>query len=231
MENKKPKLRFNGYEEDWKENQLSSIFDFEIPHNSLSRDKLNNDTGEVKDIHYGDVLIKYGSVVDVNRETIPYITGAKKAEYSNAGLKDGDIVFADTAEDTSAGKAIEIQNIKGSHVISGLHTIVARPKENFSPYFLGYNFNSDTYHSQLIPLLQGIKVLSINKSALQCTKLNYPKDLQEQKKIGEFFEELDELICAKEQELEKLKQIKAALLDKMFPNDESDKSNRGGITK
>ena len=76
--------------------------------------------------------------------------------------------------------------------------------------------------------MQGIKVLSINKSALQCTKLNYPKDLQEQKKIGEFFEELDELICAKEQELEKLKQIKAALLDKMFPNDESDKSNRGG---
>ncbi|WP_347144504.1 hypothetical protein [Parabacteroides distasonis] len=93
MENKKPKLRFNGYEEDWKENQLSSIFDFEIPHNSLSRDKLNNDTGEVKDIHYGDVLIKYGSVVDVNRETIPYVTGAKKAEYSNAGLKDGDIVL------------------------------------------------------------------------------------------------------------------------------------------
>lgn len=76
--------------------------------------------------------------------------------------------------------------------------------------------------------MQGIKVLSINKSALQCTKLNYPKDLQEQKKIGEFFEELDELICAKEQELEKLKQIKAALLDKMFPNDESDKSNRWG---
>lgn len=52
----------------------------------------------------------------------------------------------------------------------------------------------------------------------------------EQKKIGEFFRNLDELIEAKELELEKLRQIKLALLDGMFPSDEPDKLNRGGIT-
>lgn len=50
----------------------------------------------------------------------------------------------------------------------------------------------------------------------------------EQKKIGEFFRNLDELIEAKELELEKLRQIKLALLDGMFPSDEPDKLNRGG---
>lgn len=50
----------------------------------------------------------------------------------------------------------------------------------------------------------------------------------EQKKIGEFFRNLDELIEAKELELEKLRQIKLALLDGMFPSDESNKPNRGG---
>lgn len=50
----------------------------------------------------------------------------------------------------------------------------------------------------------------------------------EQKKIGELFRSLDELIEAKEQELEKLRQIKLALLDGMFPSDEPDKLNRGG---
>lgn len=49
----------------------------------------------------------------------------------------------------------------------------------------------------------------------------------EQKKIGEFFRNLDELIEAKELELEKLRQIKLALLDGMFPSDESNKPNRG----
>ena len=49
----------------------------------------------------------------------------------------------------------------------------------------------------------------------------------EQKKIGELFRSLDELIEAKEQELEKLRQIKLALLDGMFPSDEPDKLNGG----
>ena len=49
----------------------------------------------------------------------------------------------------------------------------------------------------------------------------------EQHKIGEFFKELDELIAAKEQELEKLRQIKLALLDKMFPSDNEEMQNRG----
>ena len=49
----------------------------------------------------------------------------------------------------------------------------------------------------------------------------------EQKKIGEFFRNLDELFEAKELELEKLRQIKLALLDGMFPSDEPDKLNRG----
>ena len=53
----------------------------------------------------------------------------------------------------------------------------------------------------------------------------------EQKKIGEFFSNLDELIEAKELELEKLRQIKLALLDGMFPSDESNKLNRGGYNE
>lgn len=47
----------------------------------------------------------------------------------------------------------------------------------------------------------------------------------EQQKIGEFFKQLDELIGAKEEELEKLRQIKLALLDKMFPSDNQDVTN------
>ena len=43
--------------------------------------------------------------------------------------------------------------------------------------------------------------------------------LAEQEKIGTFFRALDELIAAREEELEKLRQMKAALLDAMFPND------------
>ena len=54
--------------------------------------------------------------------------------------------------------------------------------------------------------------------------------LNEQEKIGIFFKQLDELIAGKEQELEKLRQIRLALLEKMFPSGDSDSENRAGIT-
>lgn len=48
-------------------------------------------------------------------------------------------------------------------------------------------------------------------------EVSFPS-LGEQEQIGEFFRALDELIGAKEEELEKLRQMKAALLESMFPN-------------
>lgn len=49
--------------------------------------------------------------------------------------------------------------------------------------------------------------------------ISLPLSTKEQEKIGTFFRALDELIAAREEELEKLRQMKAALLDAMFPND------------
>lgn len=52
--------------------------------------------------------------------------------------------------------------------------------------------------------------------------------LAEQEQIGAFFQVLDELIGAKEEELEKLRQMKAALLEAMFPDNESKINTNGG---
>ncbi len=54
--------------------------------------------------------------------------------------------------------------------------------------------------------------------------------LPEQQKIGEFFKTLDELIAAKQDELTKLQQLKAALLEQMFPCEEGSKTTDGGGT-
>lgn len=47
-------------------------------------------------------------------------------------------------------------------------------------------------------------------------KIYIPKDIAEQEKIASFFTSLDKQISLQEKRLEKLKQIKAACLDKMF---------------
>ena len=76
---------------------------------------------------------------------------------------------------------------------------------------------------------QGISVVHLHNDDIAELDILLP-EIKEQEKIGKFFEQFDELINAKEQELEKLRQLKLALLDGMFPGDNQEKSN-GGVNR
>ena len=160
----------------------------------MSRAELNYEDGEYKNIHYGDVLIKFSAFTDVSSADVPYINDdSVPTKLCSTLLQNGDIVIADTAEDYTVGKATEVENIFESKVVSGLHTIPCRPKMRFSPRYLGYYVNSPKYHNQLIPFIQGVKVSSISKSLIKNTFISYPS-LSEQSKIASFLSCLDEKI-------------------------------------
>ncbi|CYU68222.1 restriction endonuclease subunit S [Streptococcus suis] len=188
-----PELRFPEFTDAWKQRKLGEVADFSIKTNSLSRDKLSSYFYEVQNIHYGDILTKYDAILDVCNKELPSIIGSTISDFADALLSEGDIVFADAAEDSTVGKAIEVRNFKGKNVVSGLHTIVARPKVSYAPYYLGYLINSTAYHNQILPLMQGTKVSSISKANLKSTTVVFPT-LPEQEAIGSFFSDLDQLI-------------------------------------
>lgn len=68
------------------------------------------------------------------------------------------------------------------------------------------------------------------KERIEALQISLPTLQEEQERIGELFSELDGLIRAKEEELEKLRQMKSALLEAMFPSseDEIDVNSGGG---
>ena len=66
--------------------------------------------------------------------------------------------------------------------------------------YLGYYMNSGSYHDQLLPLMQGIKVTSVSKSAILNTDISFPYDREEQAEIGGFFIRLDTLITLHQRE-------------------------------
>ena len=211
-----PEIRFKGFTDAWEQRKFSDVFTG-LQNNTLSRSELNYESGTVKNVHYGDVLIKFGDYIDASKEELPFINDDSKVEkFKGSFLHNGDIVIADTAEDETVGKCTEIQGVDDIKLISGLHTIPCRPKEEYGAKFLGYYMNSSAYHAQLIPLMQGIKVTSISKSALQDTNMIIPKSVDEQTIIGEYFSNLDHLITLHQRKLEKLKILKKACLEKMF---------------
>ena len=211
-----PEIRFKGFTDPWEQRKFDEVFDCTVPNNTLSRAELSYDEGTVLNVHYGDVLIKYGSVLDVQKDDIPRIPHRCREDFNGALLQDGDVIIADTAEDETTGKACEIGNLQGSAIVSGLHTMVCRPRNRMALGYLGYYLNSNAYHHQLLPLMQGIKVLSLSRSNIQKTSVSYPIAVKEQQLIAYYFSQLDNLITLHQRELEKLQNIKKSMLEKML---------------
>ena len=184
----------------WEQRKLGDCFEF-LQNNTLSRAELTSEQGVALNVHYGDVLIKFGEYLDASTEEMAYIPNqAIVDKFKGSFLADGDIVMADTAEDETVGKCSEIAGLQGRPAISGLHTIPLRPVRKFASGFLGYYMNSGAYHDQLLPLMQGIKVTSVSKNAIRNTDISYPSDTTEQAAIGQYFIRLDTLITLHQRE-------------------------------
>lgn len=201
--------------EDWEVVKLGEIFRF-ISNNTFSRDFLCED-GEIKNIHYGDVLIKYGSTLDVSQSDIPAINTEILPSYQpKCFAEDGDIIIADTAEDETVCKATELWNIGGKQVVAGLHTMWCRPAQNtFAIRFLGYFMNTSLYHNQVLPLIQGIKVSSVSKSAIQGTWLCIPP-IEEQRRIASALTSIDNLIDSLDRLIAKKRDIKQGAMQQLL---------------
>lgn len=142
------KKRLPGFSGEWKRAKLGDATIF-LSTNSFSREQLNSIKGNVLNIHYGDVLVRYSSVLDASKEDIPYIN--EQIEYSPKDyVNNGDVIMADTAEDEMVGRCCEVINIDNIKVVSGLHTILIHPIIKFAPKYLGYYLNSERYHKQII---------------------------------------------------------------------------------
>ncbi|MGX5020691.1 hypothetical protein [Bifidobacterium adolescentis] len=211
-----PQIRFAGFTDPWEQRKLGEELGF-LRNNTLSRAELSDSEGTVFDIHYGDVLIKYGSVLDAEKVDVPRIANDAVANRQTCDcLQDGDVIIADTAEDSAVGKCTELCNSAGKKVFSGLHTMPLRPMRKYASGYLGHYLNSPAFHDQLLPLMQGIKVISVSRSAIEDMTMSVPS-VAEQASIGAFFDRLDSLITLHQRKYDKLCVLKKSMLDKMFP--------------
>ena len=200
---------------EWEYRKFVDTFDF-LPNNTYARNQMTDSKGKYINIHYGDVLIKYGAVLDLERDEVPLLKDGIEITNKKMFAQDGDIIIADTAEDNTVGKMIELFHVGNRKVVAGLHTILCRPKyDEFSPCWLGYFMNSTAYHKQLLPFVTGIKVSSISKSNIGETVIAIPpKD--EQKAIVSVLTDMDDEISALQKKLDKVRRIKQGMMAELL---------------
>ncbi|VVE43943.1 hypothetical protein PEP31012_04333 [Pandoraea eparura] len=217
-----PRLRFPEFRREWASSPMSKVYFFK-GNNSLSRDKLNYEVGSLRNIHYGDIHTKFAQHFRVDSESVPFINDGE----SHSAIRPenycapGDIVFADASEDVAdIGKAIEIIDTGDVPLVSGLHTILAKPNGvSFALGFGAYLFSSDSVRTQIQREAQGAKVLGLSANRLGNVLLHYPSETDEQQKIADCLSSLDELIAAEIKRLDTLKAHRKGLMQQLFPRE------------
>jgi len=200
----------------WKSKTVDQVFDF-YPTATYSRDKQvsqNTDTS-IKYIHYGDIHTKYNILLDASDPLIPHIDGELKKDFEL--VKDGDLIIADTSEDyDGVGKCVEVVNVGDNQIISGLHTLMLRPKgDDFIDGFKGYFFSGEQVRNSLLRIVTGIKVYSITKTTLSKVNLQIPSH-QEQKAFVSILSKVDEAIASVQNSIASAERLKKILMQNLL---------------
>ena len=208
------KRRLPGFDGEWDNYRFGDVFVI-LPNNAFTRAEMS-DSGIVKNIHYGDILTKYHEYISAESDEIPYIASTVDlSRFSDkCFVKSGDIIIADTAEDETVGKALEVIGVS-CLMLSGQHTMLCRPQIPFAERFLGYYLNAACYHEQLIPYITGTKVSSVSKANIVQTYLRVP-GIQEQTAIADILTDMDIEITKLEENLAKYRLVKQGMMSELL---------------
>lgn len=215
--NSKPNIRFKGFDQEWEEKRLDEMGDTYTGLSGKSKDDFGH--GDGRYITYMNVF--------TNPIASPDEVGQIEIDNSQNQVKKGDILFTTSSEtpDEVGMSSVWLEDKPNTYLNS--FCFGYRPNVEIDPYFSAFLMRSPKVRENFYRLAQGISRFNISKQKAMEMGVEIP-DPAEQQKIGSFFKALDELIAAKEEELEKLRQLKAALLEQMFPQSDADTTNRGG---
>ena len=204
---RKPKRRFAGFTDDWEQRKLGDVAQF-----SKGRGYARNDLRPS-----GKEIILYGSLYTAY-QTLITSSNCFVHEKDNSVFSTGKEIVVpssgETAEDIARASAVQ----KAGIILGGDLNII-HPIEEINPIFLALEVTNGSPKYELEKMAQGKSVVHIHNSDLSEIVISYPDQL-EQKKIEVFFAEIDSIITLHQRKLEKLKNIKKAYLNEMFPRTE-----------
>lgn len=190
-----PRVRFKGFDGEWALSKLGELFEERIE---------NEPNAEMLSVTMNNGIIK---AVDNGRYDN---SNSNKAKYKLVNI--GDIAYNSMRMWQGASGVSLYRGI-----VSPAYTVV-KPKDGVDSLFFSYMFKTDEVVKKFRLSSQGLTkdTWNLKYPAFSEIYVLYPIKVAEQHQIASYFRNLDIQISEQEKRLEKLKQIKAACLDKMF---------------
>lgn len=191
---KEPKIRFKGFSGEWKDLPFSEI---------AERTSSTGKTGSLPGIEFEDIVSGEGCL---NKDV--YQKDCRK--YGKI-FREGDILFGKLRPYL---KNILLAEFRG--IAIGDFWIL-RPGDNDSKFI--YNLVNSEAFMRVANVSSGSKMPRADWNLVSSTNFLLPQDKIEQEAIGKYFTSLDTQISASTSRLASLKQMKAACLQAMFPQE------------
>ena len=204
----KPEIRFQGFTDAWEQRKLGEIAQsFEYGLNAAAKEY--------------DGTNKYLRITDIDDASRKFNTDnltSPDIEFSTAEnfrLFDGDILFARTG--ASVGKSFIYRDSDGIVYFAGF-LIRARIKMEYDAEFVFQNTLCESYGKYIQITSQRSGQPGVNAKEYS-DYVFYLPTYDEQKKIGNFLHQIDNLITLHQRKCDELKKVKKFMLQKMFPQD------------
>lgn len=203
--NKTPKLRFSGYTDDWEQRKLGELADI-----------VGGGTPSTGVSDYWDGDIDWYAPAEIAEQI--YLTSSQRKiteeGYNHSSAKMlpvGTVLFTSRA---GIGKTA-ILTQKGC-TNQGFQSIVPH-KSELDSYFIFSRTEELKQYGETVGA--GSTFVEVSGKQMANMELMMPKTMAEQKTIGQYFANLDNLITLHQRKLEKLQNMKKSCLQKMFPRD------------
>lgn len=204
MDMAKPKIRFKGYQEDWEQRKLSEIAD------KVTEKNKNNDFSEPFTNSAEQGIISQKDYFDreiVNNENLTgyYI------------VRNNDFIYNPRISVSAPVGPINRNRLSRNGVMSPLYTVFRT--HDIDHLYLEFYFKTTRWHRFM--KLNGDSGARFDRFTISSTEfmkmpIPYP-GIEEQKKIGKYFDNLDHLITLHQRKCDQTKKLKKFMLQKMFP--------------
>lgn len=204
MNKNTPKVRFKGFKEVWNSEKLENIAEFSKGSGYTKNDLVDSGTPIIL---YGRLYTKYENIISE--------VGTFVEQKNNSVVSEGNEVIVPSSGESPEDIA-RASFVKTSGIILGGDLNIIKANPSISPSFLSLTISNGNSQKELAKKAQGKSIVHLHNSDLKEVNLSYPS-LEEQHKIDELYEKIDNVLILQKKIIEQYLQYKKAMLLRMYP--------------
>ena len=200
-----PRMRLPGFTGAWEQRKLGEMGQTYTGLSGKTKDDFGH--GQARFVTYMNV---FSNPISNPEMTEPIEIDPKQNE-----VEVGDVFFTTSSETPEEVGMSSILLEKRGKTYLNSFCFGFRPSEKIDSYYLAYMLRSESTRAKIILLAQGISRYNISKNKVMEIAVSLPS-LDEQKLIGQYFSQLDNLITLHQRKLEKIQKIKQGMMQQLL---------------